>query len=73
MIPGWVLALTILFVILFGIVIVFLMRINTNLEIVVRSIPLGTPKIMERRPSGPPPEEQRGTRPVGSTATGRHG
>jgi hypothetical protein len=67
-------AIVILFVLLFGVVIIFLMRINTNLDIVVRAIPLGTAKIQERRPSTPAYEEQR-TRPVGSTTagSGRHG
>lgn len=75
MISGWVLAIVVLFVILFGIVIVFLMRINTNLDIVVRAIPLGTPRVQERRPPmQPEPREARETRPVGATATsGRHG
>lgn len=71
MISGWVLGLVILFILLFGVVIVFLMRINTNMEILVRAIPFGAPKILERRP--PPQAEERGTRPVGgSTSTGRH-
>ena len=66
MIDGWVLALVILFLILIGVVIVLQIRIDTKLEIVVRAIPLGTPKIMERRP--PAPVEEQRTRPVGSTA-----
>lgn len=69
MISGWVLGLVILFILLFGVVIVLLMRINTNLDIVVRAIPLGAPKIMERRPPELPREPQR-TSPV---PTGRHG
>lgn len=61
MIEGWVLGVIILFILLFGVVIVLQMRINTNLDIVVRAIPLGAPKVVERRP--PTIEEQR-TRPV---------
>lgn len=70
MISGWVLAIVVLFVMLFGVVIVLQMRANTQLEIIVRAIPLGTPRIQERRPAAAPVEEQR-TRPVG--ATPRHG
>lgn len=69
MIEGWVLAVILLFIVLIGVVIVFQMRILTTLEIIVRAIPLGAPKIQERRP----PAEDTRTRPVGSTATGpRH-
>lgn len=74
MINGWAVAAIILIVLLFGVVIVLQMRINTNLEIVVRAIPFGQPRIQERRPPSPPMEEQR-TRPVGSSvpSSGRHG
>lgn len=74
MISGWVLAIVVLFVMLFGVVIVFQMRINTNLDIVVRAIPLGNPRVQERpRPTPPSQPETRETRPVGATGTGRHG
>lgn len=74
MISGWVLGLVVLFLILFGVLFVLLMRILSLMEIVVRAIPLGTPRVQERRPS-PAPAEAQPTRPVGSTATatGRHG
>jgi hypothetical protein len=73
MVNGWAFAAVVLFVLLFGVVIVLLMRILTQQEIIVRAIPLGSPRVQERRPSSAPPEDFT-TRPVGSTASaGRHG
>lgn len=69
MVNGWAFAAVILFVLLFGVVIVLLMRILTQQEIIVRAIPLGSPRVQERRPSAP--SEDFTTRPVGATA--RHG
>lgn len=67
MIEPWVLVLALFFTVLFGVVIVLLMRVLTTLEVIVRAIPLGAPKVMERRPSTSE-ERERPTRPVGSTA-----
>jgi hypothetical protein len=73
MVSGWALAVVVLFVLLFGVVIVLLMRLLTQQEIIVRAIPLGASRVQERRPSSSPPEDF-ATRPVGSTASsGRHG
>lgn len=65
MIDGWVLAVILLFVLLIAGLYVIGMRILTQNEIIVKAIPFGAPKIMERRP--PVPAEER-TRPTGSTA-----
>jgi hypothetical protein len=74
MISGWVMALALFFTVLFVILIAIGVRLMTQNEIIIRSIPFGAPKIMERRP---PPEDQRGTRPVAGTSraepSGRHG
>lgn len=53
MISGWVLALALFFVVILAVIIVLLMRILSIMEIVVRAIPLGTPRVQERRPPGP--------------------
>lgn len=45
-----ILALALFFTLLIGVVIVLLMRIMSIMEIVVRAIPLGTPRVQERRP-----------------------
>lgn len=66
MIDGWVLAVILLFVLLLGGLYIIGMRILTQQEIIVKAIPFGAPKIMER--PRPPTEEQQRTRPVGSTA-----
>jgi hypothetical protein len=73
MVNGWAFAAVVLFVLLFGVVIVLLMRILTQQEIIVRAIPLGSPRVQERRPSSVQPDDFT-TRPVGgATATpGRH-
>ena len=75
MISGWAVAGIILFVLLFGVVIVMQMRIITQNEIIIRAIPFGSPRVQERqdRRAAPIPSEQV-TRPVGATpaSTGRH-
>ena len=74
MIDGWVLAIVLLFVILIAGLYVIGVRIMTQNEIIVKAIPFGAPKIMERR-SPAQPEDHR-TRPVGATRaepSGRHG
>lgn len=68
MIEPWVLVLALFFTVLLGVVIVIGIRILTALEIVVRSLPLGAPKVMERRSTE---ERERPTRPVGSTSHAR--
>lgn len=50
MISGWILGLALYFTLLFAVVIVLLMRILSIMEIVVRAIPLGNPRVQERRP-----------------------
>lgn len=70
MISGWVVALSLFFTVLFGVVIVLLIRILTQNEIVIRAIPFGAPKIQERRP---PASTQEVRVPVGANSTGRHG
>ena len=74
MISGWAVAVILFFTVLFGVVIVLLMRIMTQNEIIIRAIPFGSPKIQERRPPSAPVDNQP-TRPVGSSSasSGRHG
>ncbi len=70
---GWVLGLALFFTVLLGVIAVLLMKVLTTLDIVVRAIPLGAPKVQERRP--PQDDIPRQTRPVGgsSPSGGRHG
>lgn len=65
MIEPWVLILVLFFAVLLGVGIVIGIRILTTMEIIARSIPLGSPKVVERQSRTP---EDRPTRPVGSTA-----
>jgi hypothetical protein len=53
MIEVWVLILALFFTVLHAVTILLGMRILTVMEIISRSIPLGSPKVVERRP--PPP------------------
>jgi uncharacterized membrane protein YqiK len=69
-ISGWVLGIVLFFAVVLGVIIVLLMRILTQMEILVRAIPFGSPKFQERRPPSASPVEEQRTRPVGST--GRH-
>lgn len=55
MVDAVVLILAVFFTVLFAVVVVLLMRILSILEIVVRAIPLGTPRIQERRAPAPAP------------------
>lgn len=69
MISGWAAAIAILVILLLAGLYVIGMRIMTQNDIIIKAIPFGSPKILERRV--PPQAEARETRPVGSTA--RHG
>jgi hypothetical protein len=55
MISGWVLALALFFLVVLAVIVVLLMRILSIMEIVVRAIPLGTPRVQERRAPAPAP------------------
>lgn len=72
MISGWSVAAFVMVLLLFGVTIVLLMRINTQNEIIIRAIPMGSPKVQERPRPAPPADDHR-TRPVGTPSTGRHG
>lgn len=56
MVDAVVLILAVFFTVLFAVVVVLLMRILSIMEIVVRAIPLGTPRVQERRPPGQLPQ-----------------
>jgi hypothetical protein len=46
---AWMIGLALYMTILFAVVVVLLMRLLSIMEIVVRAIPLGTPRLQERR------------------------
>lgn len=64
MVDAWVLILALFFTVLFAVVIILLMRILSLVEIIVRAIPLGSPRVQERRSPSPPGAHARTTQEI---------
>lgn len=53
MMAAWFIGLALYLTLILAVVVVLLMRILSLLEIVVRAIPLGSPRVQERRAPAP--------------------